>query len=80
MKYLVLLCAMICMSCSFNDEQKINENNKIDLNYRSVEYTKNNAVLAVSKFTYDGHQYISFDGYAKYSIVHDPDCPCHGEH
>lgn len=31
----------------------------------------------ISKFEYNGHQYIRFGEYRSQTIVHDPDCKCH---
>ena len=33
--------------------------------------------LSITKFEYDGHDYIKFGSHEYQTIVHDPDCKCH---
>lgn len=77
--YLVFLVVALLSSCSSNTHN--NFDSKLKINQSEVIQVTNNTKARVTKFTYDGHNYISIIShiYVVDGIVHDPDCPCHNK-
>lgn len=79
LSYLVFLVVALLSSCSSNTHN--NFDSKLKINQSEVILMTNNTRARVTKFTYDGHNYISINSrsYIVDGIVHDPDCPCHNK-
>lgn len=72
---LCLFAVALLASCA---PSKYKEAETTDAEHVKVTTENTCTLLDISKFSYDGHSYILFDGDSHLNgIVHDPDCACH---
>lgn len=85
MKKIFLFCVLSVLSLTSCG--KLEEYNKRSVEANSIEHVKIatmtgfgpvSYLMDISKFNYNGHSYIMFDGNESMNgIIHDPDCSCH---